>query len=158
MVLGIEVLEKGPSTVGAAFRHWAAALDPALNRWRTLPQPPLELAATAVWDGRRLIAWDQNLRSVALDPNGGTGWKRLPDVPVDFTDCTPQGARLGDDVFAEECGRGAFFRPSTGTWERIPHPQSLAERPVWTGQDALFWVGRFEGSADGVWLYRPEPS
>jgi hypothetical protein len=63
--------------------------------------------------------------------------------------------RLGDAVFAEECGRGALFRPSTGTWERIPHPQSLAERPVWTGQDALFWVGRFDGSADGVWLYRP---
>ena len=35
------------------------------------------------------------------------------------------------------------------------HPRSLAEGPVWTGRDALFWVGRFAGSADGVWLYRP---
>jgi hypothetical protein len=154
VVLGIDVLEKGPSTVGASFRHWAAALDPALDRWRTLPQPPLELGATAVWDGRRLVAWDQNLHTVALDPNAGTGWKPLPDVPVTFADCTPQGARLGDAVFAEECGQGAIFRPSSGAWERIPHPQSLAEAPVWTGREALFWVGRFDGSADGVWLYR----
>jgi hypothetical protein len=156
VVLGTNVLEKGPSTgVGAAFRHWAAALDPAHDKWRTLPVPPLDLTATAVWDGHRLIAWDQNLEAVAIDPNGGTGWKRLPDVPVTFADCTPQGARLGDVVFAEECGQGAVFRPSSGTWERIPHPQSLAELPVWTGDDALFWVGRFDGSADGIWLYRP---
>jgi len=155
VVLGVDVLEKGPSTVGATFSHWAAALDPAVNRWRTLPQPPLELGATAVWDGRRLIAWDQNLHTVALDPYGDTGWKSLPDVPVTFADCTPQGARMGDTVFAEQCGQGAIFRSATGKWERIPHPQSLAEPPVWTGQDALFWVGRFDGSADGVWLYRP---
>jgi hypothetical protein len=154
VVLGIEVLEKGPSTVGASYRHWAAALEPAGDRWRALPPPPLELAATAVWDGRRLIAWDQNLHASVLDPAAGP-WQALPDVPVAFIDCTPQGARLGDAVFAEECGRGALFRPATGTWERVPHPQSLAEAPVWTGQEALFWVGRFDGSADGVWLYRP---
>jgi len=76
-------------------------------------------------------------------------------VPVDFTDCPPQGALTGGVVFAEECGRGALFRPATGTWERIAHPRSLAERPLWTGRDAVFWVGRFAGSADGVWLYRP---
>jgi hypothetical protein len=156
VVLGTNVSEKGPSTgIGAAFRHWAAALDPTRSRWRTLPVPPLDLTATGVWDGHRLIAWDQNLQAVALNPDTGTGWKRLPDVPVTFADCTPLGARLGDAVFAEECGQGAIFQPSTGTWDRIPHPQSLAELPVWTGQDALFWVGRFDGSADGVWLYRP---
>jgi hypothetical protein len=154
LVLGIEVLEKGPSMFGASFRHWAAALDPAANRWRTLPEPPLELGATAVWDGQRLIAWDQNLHAAALDPAGG-GWEERPDVPVDFTDCSPAGARLGGVVFAEECGRGALFRPSTGTWERVPHPQSLSEPPIWTGREALFWVGSFVGSADGVWLYRP---
>ena len=155
VVLGTEVLEKGSSTVGTAYRHWAAAFDPALNRWRPLPEPPLELAATAVWDGRRLVAWDMNLHAAAVDPDGG-GWERLPDVPVDFADCSPQGARVGEAIFAAECGRGALFRPSTGTWERIPHPSTLAEKPVWTGRDALFWVGRFAGSADGVWLYRPE--
>ncbi|HKY74694.1 MAG TPA: hypothetical protein VJS45_01035, partial [Acidimicrobiia bacterium] len=155
VVLGVDIEANGPSTAGGSFRHWAAALDPAHNRWRALPQPPLELEATAVWDGRRLIAWDQNLRTVALDPDAGTGWRDLPDVPVTFADCSPQGARLGDIVFAEQCGQGAIFRPATSTWERIPHPQSLAETPVWTGRDALFWVGRFAGSADGVWLYRP---
>ena len=155
VVFGSEVDGKGPASAGPVYRHWAAALDPAAGRWRILPAPPLALGATAVWDGRRLVAWDQNLHAVGLDPAGGGGWQRLSDVPVDFTDCTPQGARLGDVVFAEECGRGAVFRPSTGTWERIPHPRSLAERPVWTGRDALFWMGRFAGSADGLWLYRP---
>ena len=147
VVLGVGGTEKGPSP-------WAAALDPAGNRWRALPQPPLELDATAVWDGRRLIAWDQNLHTVALDPNGAA-WRNLPDLPVTFADCSPQGARLGDIVFAEQCGQGAIFRPASATWERIPHPQSLAETPVWTGNEALFWVGRFDGSADGVWIYHP---
>ena len=151
---GREVAVLGDDAAGNP-RHWAAALDPARNVWRELPPPPLELAATAVWDGRRLVAWDQNLQTVALDPDPDGDWKALPDVPVTFSDCSPQGARLGDAVFAEQCGQGAILRPSAGTWERIPHPQSLAEAPVWTGEDALFWIGRFEGSADGVWLYRP---
>jgi hypothetical protein len=155
LVAGSEASGKGPASAGPAYRHWAAALDPAPGRWRTLPDPPLELAVTAVWDGRRLVAWDQNLHAAALDPSGRTGWQRLPDLPVDFTDCSPQGALLGRTLFAEECGRGALLHPRTEAWERIPHPRSLAETPVWTGHDALFWVGRSAGSADGVWLYRP---
>ena len=155
VVLGVDVGEKDPAVAGAAFRHWAAALDPGAGRWRALPEPEFELAATAVWDGRRLVAWDQNLHSASLDPDGESGWQPLPDLPVDFTDCSPQGALLGDVVFAEHCGRGALFQPAAGAWERLPHPRSLAEPPVWTGQDALFWIGSFAGSADGVWLYRP---
>ena len=147
LVLGTEILEK-------ASRHWTAALDPTTGRWRPLPEPSLELAATAVWDGRRLIAWDQNLNSMALDPAGGAGWENLADLPVDFTDCSPQGARIGAVVFAEQCGQAALWRPWDETWERISHPKSLAEVPVWTGREALFWTGRFAGSADGVWLYR----
>lgn len=155
LVVGFDIGEKGPSVAaGAAFRHFAAALDPVANRWRFLPHPPLELATTAVWEGHRLIAWDQNLHVAALDPDGGP-WQPLPDVPVDFTDCSPQGARLGEAVFAEHCGRGAIFRPRAGTWEKVPHPRSLAEPPFWTGQDAQFRVGSFAGSADGIWLYRP---
>jgi hypothetical protein len=154
LVLGTEILDREAST-GAAYRHWTAALDPVSGRWRELPRPPLELAATAVWDGRRLIAWDQNLAAVALDPAADPGWESLAGLPLDFTDCAPQGARVGSVVFAEHCGQGALWRPWDQTWERIAHPKSLAELPVWTGQDALFWVGRFAGSADGVWLYRP---
>ena len=155
LVAGWEAAGSGPAPAGPVFRHWAAALDPPSGRWRALPDPPLELATTAVWDGRRLLAWDQNLHAVALDPAGRSGWQRLPDLPVDFTDCSPRGALVGGVVFAEECGRGALFRPAAGLWVRIPHPRSLAETPVWTGHDALFWIGRFAGSADGTWLYRP---
>ncbi len=156
LVLGIEIAEQGPST-GASSRHWAAALDPATGAWRDLPDPPTELAATAVWDGRRLVAWDQILHSAALDPAAGGTWAPLGDLPLDFTDCSPRGVLLGEVVFAEHCGRGAVLGRSPGSrWKSIPHPRSLAELPVWTGTDALFWVGSCAGSADGVWLYRPE--
>jgi hypothetical protein len=155
VVLGTEILEKGPSTVGAAYRHWTAALDPASGRWRELPQPPLELGTTAVWDGKRLIAWDQNLNAVALDPTPGHSWENLPALPFDFADCSPEGTQVGQFIFAEHCGQGAVWDTiNDDTWKRIPHPKSLAELPVWTGTDLLFWVGRFAGSMDGVWLYR----
>ncbi len=68
----------------------------------------------------------------------------------------PAGGPAGRRGLRRAVRAGRVYRPSTGAWERIPHPQSLAEPPVWTGQDALFWVGRFAGSADGVWLYRPQ--
>lgn len=155
LAFGIDILEKGPSAVGAAYRHWAAAIDPATGGWRGLPEPPLELAATAVWDGKRLIAWDQNLHSAALDPAPGGDWEPLGDLPLEFTDCSPQGVLLGEVVFAGHCGRGAVFDPTSERWAQIPHPRSLAELPVWTGSEALFWVGSFVGSADGVWRYTP---
>jgi hypothetical protein len=161
VVFANEVHEKGPAAAGPVFHHWVAAFDPGAAGWRTLPEPPFELAATGVWDGRQLVAWDQNLHAAALDPDGTAGWQRLPDVPVNFTDCSPQGGLLGDTgaptraIFAEECGRGVLFWPTTGTWAGIEHPRSLAEPPIWTGHDAHFWVGSFAGSADGLWLYRP---
>jgi hypothetical protein len=155
LLFGTALHEKGPAAAGPVFDHWAAAFDPAANRWRPLPAPPFERAATAVWDGRRFVAWDQHLRAAALDPAGGAGWQPLPDLPDELAGCSPRGARLGDAVLAEECGRGAILRASTGRWESIPHPQSLSATPVWTGREALFWVGRSAGSADGIWLYRP---
>jgi hypothetical protein len=146
-VLGIEVNEKGPSTVGSSYRHWAAIFDPARNRWRALPEPPLERSATIVWDGHRLVAWDQLLHAAALDPAGGS-WEPLPKVPVGETPCAPHGVRLDGAVFAEACGQGALFRTASATWERVPHPRSVVLPPVWTGQDLLFAGSR-------VWLFRP---
>ncbi|HYH51051.1 MAG TPA: hypothetical protein VEG38_16000, partial [Acidimicrobiia bacterium] len=140
LVLGTERVEHGPSAFGATYRHWTAALDLSTGRWRELPPPPLELNATAVFDGRRLIAWDQNLNAVGLDPALGSGWEKLPSLPFDFADCSPQGTGDGPLPFAEHCGQGALWLGnSTGrdSWERIPHPKSLAELPVWTGKDFL---------------------
>jgi hypothetical protein len=146
-VLGVEVLEKGPSTVGTSYRQWAAAFDPARNRWRPLPDPPLERTATIVWDGRRLVAWDQLLHAAVLDPAGGP-WRPLPEVPVGETPCAPHGVRLDGAVFAEACGQGAVFHTGSDTWEKVPHPRSVVLPPVWTGQDLLFPASR-------VWLFRP---
>ena len=142
-----------------ATRPSALAYDPAGDRWRALPAPPLAsppLAVTAVWTGQDIVAWDYELHAARLDPAAGqvAAWTGLPDVPVQFRDCLPQGAAAGGVVFAEHCGQGAVFRPSAGTWSIVPHPKGLAARPVWTGDELLFWTGRFVASADGVWRYR----
>jgi hypothetical protein len=60
-------------------------------------------------------------------------------------------------VFAEHCGQGAVYRLSTAEWTRVTHPRQLDAPPVWTGDELLFWVGRFVGSADGLWRFRPPP-
>jgi hypothetical protein len=111
-------------------------------------------------------------------------WYGLPDLPLDIADCSPKGAGARGPgvrgvpgefpgvrgvpgefpgvrgvpgefmVFAEHCGQGAVYRPSTGDWTRLPHPRQLDAQPVWTGDELLFWVGRFVGSADGLWRFR----
>jgi hypothetical protein len=150
---GLEAIVIGSDRSGASLR--AAAYDPATDRWRALPRPPLAaFGTTAVWTGREVVAWDFELHAATLEP-GARAWRRLPDLPFHFSDCLPRGLFAGDVVFAEHCGQGALYRPSTGAWTRLPHPRSLSAQPVWTGQDVLFWVGRFSGSADGTWLFRP---
>jgi hypothetical protein len=137
------------------------AFDPAGGAWRVLPPPPLAsppLATTAVWTGDEIVAWDYELHGARFDPAQGRQavWTALPDLPLEFRDCLPLGAAAAGVVFVEHCGQGAVLRPP-GTWSVVPHPRKLAVRPVWTGDELLFWTGRFVGSADGIWRYRVPP-
>jgi len=149
IVIGADTSDSGPGVLKAA------AYDPATDRWRALPTPPLApFGTTAVWTGREVVAWDFELHAARLEPYA-RAWRRLPDLPLHFSDCLPRGVFAGDVVFAEHCGQAALYRPSTGTWTPLAHPRGLSAQPVWTGRDVLFWIGRFAGSADGTWLLRP---
>lgn len=161
-------LDRDNASLDPDGRPRAAAYDPVRNRWRMLPPLPLSpQAVTAVWGGDRVVAWDYELHAVALVPSTGphARWYGLPDLPLGIADCSPKGAGgrgpgvrgvPGEfTVFAEHCGQGAVYRPSTGDWTRLPHPRQLDAQPVWTGDELLFWVGRFVGSADGLWRFRP---
>jgi hypothetical protein len=159
VILG-SALGDGNHSLDPEKKPRAAAYNPASDRWRLLAPPPLSpQATTAVWTGDQIVAWDYNLRAVALDPDLGPSarWSALPDLPLDFTECYPTAMAAGDVVFAEHCGQGAVYRPSTGTWVRVPHPRQLSAEPVWTGEELLFWVGRYDASADGLWRFRPPP-
>jgi len=160
-------LDSDNTSLDPGGRPRAAAYDPVRNRWRMLPPLPLSpQAVTAVWGGDRVVAWDYELHAVALVPSTGpqARWYGLPDLPLDIADCAPKGVGArgpgvrgvpGEPmVFAEHCGQGAVYRPSTGDWTRVPHPRQLDAQPVWTGDELLFWVGRFVGSADGLWRFR----
>ena len=138
------------------FGERVAAWDPAADRWRELPPPPLAPGGTtAVWTGADIMAWDFELHAAALSPYSAAGWRSLPDLPVEFADCEPEGTMAGRVVFAEHCGQGAIYRLSTRRWTRVTHPHQLSAAPRWTGRDLLFWVGSFVGSQDGVWRFRP---
>jgi len=155
VVLGA-ALDTDNASLDPEGRPRAAAYDPARNRWRTLPAPPLSpQAVTAVWSEDQIVAWDYELHASGFDPSAGprARWSGLPDLPLDFTECHPKGVWAGDVVFAEHCGQGAVYRPSTGGWTRVNHPRQLDALPVWTGDELIFWVGRFVGSADGLWRF-----
>ena len=105
--------------------RWRALPGAAVSNW---PPPPCGTVSGSS-PGTRTSTPSPSTRmpTTAGRPAGSS--------PVDFADCSPAGGRASaTSVFAEQCGQGAIFRPSTGNWEQIPHPQSLAERPVWTGR------------------------
>lgn len=133
----------------------AVAWHPASDRWRVLPDSPLTGSrVTAVWTGHELVAWDDGLRSAALEVVSGK-WRGLPDIPSIPGFCDPTGVLAGDVVFAELCGRGAVLDPVAGHWSTIPHPYFLSGQPVWTGQRLMWWTGAFRGSRDSIWMFTP---
>ncbi|MGH9000389.1 MAG: hypothetical protein ACRDY7_13495, partial [Acidimicrobiia bacterium] len=154
---GAEVVVLGADTTGSdPTRTRAAAWDPARDAWRMLPAAPVNgLAAAAVWTGEEIVTWDFELRSAALAPAGEPTWEPLPDLPLVLYECDPLGTAAGDLVYAEHCGQGALWYRSTRSWVRLTHPKTLSSQPHWTGNELLFWMGRFVDSADGIWRFMP---
>lgn len=134
------------------------AYRPGTNEWRVLP--PFSLspqASTAVWTGDELITWDYDLRAGAYDP-AGDRWRHLPDLPLRFYECYPQGAQAGEGfVLAWHCGQAALLNLSTGRWRALP--EALPEifgRPVSAGFVVLFAGAAHEGVANALWAYKPD--
>jgi hypothetical protein len=141
-----------PTASGLAF-------DPERNQWREIATYPLSpQASMVVWTGREMIAWDYELRAGAYDPRSDT-WRSLPDLPLEFYECYPDGALAGDDfVLAWHCGQAAILDLATNTWRELPRPpRSIAGHAIAASGIVLFAGAWPPGSRNPLWAYRPGP-
>lgn len=127
----------------------ALAYDPNADRWQALRDQPLSPQASAVaWDGKRLVAWDYELRARTYDPRNGR-WAWIPKLPLRFQECYPRSVAVNEAVLAWYCGQAALRLPASGppsrstltseaVWSRIEPPVSdLSAEPVAAGETAL---------------------
>lgn len=129
----------------------AMAYDPDTERWRTLPSPRLSpQASSVIWTGRELLAWDYLLEAATLDPGAGR-WRPLPDLPLDFSECHPSSARLGDRIFAWYCGTAALYDRATRSWRRAATPRRTPRGLPVTGDGTVV----FAGGGERLATYRP---
>jgi hypothetical protein len=121
-----------------------AAYDPATDRWRRLPNPPIapRTAPAAVWSGKELLVW------------GGIGLPGASDNPLDRV--------LERRTILAPIGDGAAYDPATDRWRSLEPVQLLGRglpQAVWAGDRMLLWGGLVvvsspASSAEGV-TYRP---
>lgn len=132
------------------------AYDPETNAWHVIAAFSLSPQASAVaWTGREVIAWDYELKAGAFDPARNT-WRKLPDVPLRFSECYPTSVRFGEVVVAWFCGSGAIFDISKGTWQRMGlAPGEVFGSPVSAGAVVLFPGGSRDGFRNALWAFKP---
>jgi hypothetical protein len=139
------------------------AYNPATGRWRTLPDPPPDLAIEGgrvgtVWTGKEVILLSATGAPIAYDPDADT-WRRPARPPTGFishaADPTPvwtgaealvwDGSNI-DDTSGEwiDGGRGAAYNPATDRWRQLPR-SPLSNRTwsiqAWTGKQLLVISG-----------------
>lgn len=139
-----------PRTVGWGY-------DPAADRWRALPEPPLgggRTRAAVAWTGRELVVaggWshadDRPARDGAAYDPATDRWRALPDAPIGFAGSDRyRELWTGTEVLAlnERDGRPVAYRPATGTW-RVGDRAAVTGRDevpaAWTGTAAVVWGG-----------------
>lgn len=161
--------EAGPS--------FAAAYDPAADRWQRLPAPPVEHPAEAagMWTGREVILWGQPALAhrsgaprvgASLDPRAvGEGWRLLPAVDVDTR---PSTSVYGLSHAWASAGAvfyggypesvGLVYDPDDRSWLRLPsHRARVNAVAVWTGEELLLWGGYTTTGPDrDLWSFRPQ--
>jgi hypothetical protein len=133
-----------------------AAFDPATDEWRVLPPYPFSpQASTAVWTGNELIVWDYELRAAAYDP-ARNEWRPLPKLPLDFSECYPDGA-LGDGlVLAWHCGEAVLLDLATDSWRPVERPPPHIFAPPVAAGPVFLFVGAYDEAGDeSAWAYRP---
>jgi hypothetical protein len=135
------------------------AYDLERNQWREIA--PFELspqASMVVWSGRKMIGWDYELRAGAYDPDSDR-WRRLPSLPLQFSECYPDGALAGERfVLAWHCGQAAILGLAEEEWRELPRsPSSVAGRAVAAGEAVLFAGAWPPGSRIPLWAYRAGP-
>jgi hypothetical protein len=131
------------------------AYDPEANSWRAIaPSPFSPQASSVVWTGVQMLAWDYELRAATYEPDSDT-WSPAPDVPLGFSECYPQGARVGAFVLAYHCGSAALFDLEAREWRVVPGRTPIYGPPVSAGEAVLFAGAAHEGGANALWVYKP---
>lgn len=151
---GREMLIWGGGTfpVDAPDEEMGAAYDPKADRWRILPQAPIERreAHVATFTGGEMLIWGGMSTNALLSDgaayNPGTdSWRWLAPSPlrggVGFV-----GAWTGDEWLLVEAnkpgepqapsGMGAAYNPTTDTWREIadaPLRPGFGATATWTG-------------------------
>ncbi|MFI5055055.1 MAG: Kelch repeat-containing protein [Actinomycetota bacterium] len=96
-----------------------AAYDPTSDAWRKIAPSDLSPQAdAAVWQGDRMVAYDYLWKAEAYTPSTDT-WKPLRDVPFEPSECYPDGATVGTQVFAFGCGHVATLDAGSDTWHQV---------------------------------------
>jgi hypothetical protein len=153
IVYGMRLNERSPNPArGLAY-------DPASDVWREIS--PFELspqASMVVWTGLAMIAWDYELRAGAYNPASDT-WRPLPDLPLEFYECFPDGALAGAGfVLAWHCGQAAILELDTDTWRELPRLPTSVVGPAVSAGGVVLFTGRWPpGSESALWAYRPGP-
>jgi hypothetical protein len=134
------------------------AYDPAADRWREIA--PFELSPQAsmiVWTGREMIAWDYELRAGAYDPAADT-WRPLPDLPLEFYECFPDGALAGERfVLAWHCGQAAILELATDTWRELPRSPNTVVGEAVAADGVTLFAGAWADIGSTLWAYRSGP-
>jgi hypothetical protein len=137
-----------PSSVGAAY-------DPVADSWRELPASDLSPQAThAAWVGGRLIAYDYEVRAQEYRQDADR-WLAPNHMPLDFSECYPDGAVLGDVYLAWFCGQAATYDSVSGEWAGL-HGGLLAETLSAHGRDTPLYRFASVVSADDVIVFAAE--
>jgi len=104
-----------PTAIGAAY-------DPKADSWRELPPSTLSpQAVTAGWLNGEMVAWDYEHTSGAYDP-GVDRWRPLTDVPLEFSECSPQSVSTERVLLGEFCSKTVVFSAEDDAWHRDPLP------------------------------------
>ena len=96
-----------------------AAYDPTSDTWREIAPSDLSPQANAaVWQGNRMVAYDYLWNAEAYTPSTDT-WQPLRDVPFEPSECYPDGAIVGAQVFAFGCGYVAILDAGSDSWHKV---------------------------------------
>ena len=126
-----------------------AAYDPATDSWRVIPAHTLSpQASSSAWTGSDVLVWDYELEAATYEPSSDR-WHSAPALPLEFSECYPQSARVGRVVVGWFCGRGAVYDSAHRLWQRIP-----ARRGAWLGPISAGSVALFLGGG-GLLAYKP---
>ncbi|HEX5824912.1 MAG TPA: hypothetical protein VFY18_10685, partial [Candidatus Limnocylindrales bacterium] len=134
--------EPGHSVFDGTLPRNGAAYDPAKDRWRIIPNAPIQGRSFPVmaWTGQEVVVFGgwvgetTRLDGAAWDPTSNA-WRKIATSPL--TGKEPIGAWLDDRLYVVTSNAAAAYDPATDRWTTLP------AAPIRTGwQTAAVAAGR----------------